>query len=72
MFGRQDIIDACLVDRRSAWELRADGRYELLGSERPSRYPQHVISDPGSKMGKAVRVGFQQAIMDVVMREVSS
>lgn len=67
---RQDIIDACLVDRFSAWEMRADGRYELLGSQTESRYPPHVIADPGSKMEKAVRVGFQQAIMDVVMREV--
>ena len=37
---RQRVIDECLVpylhDRQDAWELRADGSYERIGTDGPS------------------------------------
>ncbi|CAI5938876.1 unnamed protein product, partial [Closterium sp. NIES-64] len=70
----QSIIDACLFDKRQAWQLQPDGRYRLMGVS------QQWLSAQGGKLPKpskdnklhrAEHLGLHQAIMDLTLRRVS-
>ncbi|CAI5986795.1 unnamed protein product, partial [Closterium sp. NIES-65] len=67
----QSIIDACLFDKRQAWQLQPDGRYRLMGVS------QQWLSAQGGKLPKpskdnklhrAEHLGLHQAIMDLTLR----
>ncbi|CAI6004682.1 unnamed protein product [Closterium sp. NIES-65] len=69
----QSIIDACLFDKRQAWQLQPDGRYRLMGVS------QQWLSAQGGKLPKpskdnklhrAEHLGLHQAIMDLTLRRV--
>lgn len=68
----QSILDACLWDKRQAWDLQPDGRYRLLGisEEYLLEHPELPHPHPESKLANAEVVGLHQAIMDQTMRKV--
>eukprot|EP00850_Spirogloea_muscicola_P016700 SM000137S00478 [mRNA] locus=s137:341337:347444:- [translate_table: standard] len=61
----QDFLDACLADRCQAWELRSDGRYELLQGT-PDTKRQSGL---GRLASKAESLGLHSALMDVVAKQ---
>ncbi|CAI5504027.1 unnamed protein product [Closterium sp. Naga37s-1] len=71
----QSIIDACLFDKRQAWQLQPDGRYRLMGVS------QQWLSAQGGKLPKpskenklhrAEHLGLHQAIMDLTLRRTKT
>eukprot|EP00270_Netrium_digitus_P003372 TRINITY_DN13853_c0_g1_i1.p1 TRINITY_DN13853_c0_g1~~TRINITY_DN13853_c0_g1_i1.p1 ORF type:complete len:925 (+),score=264.64 TRINITY_DN13853_c0_g1_i1:272-2776(+) len=63
----QDIIEACVIDRRQAWELQEDGRYRLLGVGLDLAAPS-----PATELGRLSRAetaGLHQALMDYTLRQ---
>lgn len=68
-FSFQDILEACLLDRRSAWELHSNGRYRLLG-QRPGTIQFSKLDKNTSLLAHAEVVGLHKACMDLVSRQV--
>lgn len=64
----QEMLDACLNDRRKAWEMRPDGRYQLLGvgDINPRKHEPQVASP---KLIAAVEsVGLHESLMEIVAK----
>lgn len=65
----QDILDACLSDRRTAWEMRPDGRYELLGSDPLEEQKVAREAEAFGRLGRAAVAGLHQACIEQVARQ---
>ncbi|KAG0612135.1 hypothetical protein M758_6G004600 [Ceratodon purpureus] len=66
----QEMLDACLSDRRTAWEMRADGRYQLLGVGSMKNPPRkHVPQVASPKLIATVETrGLHEGLMEIVAK----
>lgn len=66
----QEMLDACLSDRRMAWEMRADGRYQLLGVGHVKNPPRkHDPQAASAKLIAAVEtMGLHKGLMEIVAK----
>jgi len=64
------MLDACLNDRRKAWEMRPDGRYQLLGVGHVKNPPRkHVPQVASPKLIAAVEtMGLHEGLMEIVAK----
>ncbi|CAI5462292.1 unnamed protein product [Closterium sp. Yama58-4] len=71
----QSIIDACLFDKRQAWQLQPDGRYRLMGVSQQWLSAQGgKLPTPSkeNKLHRAEHLGLHQAIMDLTLRRTKT
>nr|XP_024395668.1 uncharacterized protein LOC112291913 isoform X5 [Physcomitrium patens] len=66
----QEMLDACLCDRRNAWEMRPDGRYQLLGIGTMKTPPrEHTPQAASSKLAATVEnKGLHEGLMEIVAK----
>lgn len=66
----QEMLDACLCDRRKAWEMRPDGRYQLLGVGNMKDPPRkHIPQVASPKLIAAVEsMGLHEGLMEIVAK----
>ena len=64
------MLDACLSDRRTAWEMRADGRYQLLGIGTMKTPPRtHVPQAASPKLVTAAEtMGLHYGLTEIVAK----
>jgi len=66
----QEMLDACLCDRRKAWEMRSDGRYQLLGVGSQKKLPRKHIPEAASQklIGSVETMGLHEGLMEIVAK----
>lgn len=66
----QEMLDACLCDRRKAWEMRPDGRYQLLGVGSQKKLPRKHIPEAASPklIGSVETMGLHEGLMEIVAK----
>jgi len=66
----QETMDACLCDQRRAWEMRPDGRYQLLGVGSMKKPPRkHIPEAASAKLITTVeQMGLHEGLMETVAK----
>lgn len=66
----QETMDACLCDQRRGWEMRPDGRYQLLGVGSMKKPPRkHVPEAASAKLITTVeQMGLHVGLMETVAK----